>query len=341
MQWLESDFGGVDRINVDSKEIWTPWMEQISDADGDYMFSTIWLNSDGNTSMVLVGKFVGYCDVDLLYFPLDEQVCGFVFISPRNNAAELNFSLIKDSVEITSMVKHGEWNIFESNAYRILYNEPDIDLEVVGLKFDLNLRRRPQFVLIHTTAPLALIALLNMITFVVPILSGERISFSVSILLALIFFTSNIVDNIPHSSARIPLLSMASAAITVLCTMNVIISVIFSRVAATKFKPVSGCLKAFVRFIVRVKFGIKVRKKQINADSARALHKCNGNKPDDSEKDNPTINETYCKTNHSGEDFEITWIIVADIFDWIMFYVHLLVVGTGVVLTFLFVIGII
>ena len=329
LQWQETDFGGVTRINVAPNEIWAPSLQQISEINVENMYSDAWLSSDGKTAMALAGDLVGHCDVDILYFPLDEQVCQFSLVSSGNDITILNFSLTQNKVDTSSFFKHGVWNVIDSTAFQFKYTEPDINIEVCGLGFSLTLRRRPQFVIIHTMAPLVLIALLNMMIYVVPILSGERISFSVTVLLALIFFTSNIGDNIPQSAVNIPILSMVTASIITLCTINVIISVIFSRIAANKVKPVSGCLKSFVRFIVHAKFSKKGKNAQVQPLEIKNLQSCN--------KEKPVINDAVCKPSGCEEDFKITWMMVVDVFDMIMFYVHLVVVAASVVLGTLFI----
>lgn len=322
LQWKSEDFDGVSKINVAQGEIWTPEIQQIADSHVSRLFTSVWLNEDGNASMVVTGELIGYCDVDILYFPMDEKTCCFPLIAPNNEAAELQLSLLNENIETTSSLAHGEWNIIGSGAYTILYKEGDIGIEVMGLHFELRLRRRPMLVLIHTTTPLFLIALLNMMIYVVPIESGERISFSVTVLLALIFFTSNIGDSIPHTALNVPILSMVTAALITLCTVNVIISVIFSRIASEKIKPVSGCIHSFVSFFLTNKFGNMFKKQ--HAHPGEVINAQTGEN---------VISEKV--------ETEITWMMVVDIYDWIMFYVHLMVVATAVVLATLLIANVI
>ena len=333
LHWARDDFGGVTRIHVSSGEIWTPEILQIANIDKYNLFSTTWLNDDGRVGMVVTGEFIGYCDVDILFFPIDEQLCAFSLIVLHSEASELKLSLIKDVIETTELLKHGEWNIIESKGYSYKYKEEDIDLEVGGIQYQLKLKRRPMFVLIHTTAPLFLLALLNMVIYVVPIQSGERISFSVTVLLAMIFFTSNIGESMPHTALNVPVLSMATAASITLCTFNVIISVIFSRIAAEKFKPVSGCLHTFAAFILSHNFGKRFKKRQIHPGEI-----INVRSIDEMMSEKETL-ENKKKSNRckSAKEVELTWLMVVDIFDWIMFYVHLLVVATAIVLATLFI----
>ena len=331
LQWQRDDYGGLSRIRAFENEIWTPEVLQIANIEKSSLFSSVWLNDDGRVGMVVVGELIGFCDVDILYFPVDEQLCAFSLIVPHTEASDLKLSLIADTIETTELIKHGEWNIVESKGYPFMYKEPDIDIEVGGLQYQLKLKRRPMFILIHTTAPLFLLALLNMVIYVVPIQSGERISFSVTVLLAMIFFTSNIGDSMPHTAINVPVLSMVTSSLIAMCTVNVIISVIFSRIAAQKFTQVSGCLHTFATFFIKHKFGRKFKSPQVHPGeiiNVRSIDELVSDKEMLAEK-----KKVRCK---SAKELEITWPLVVDIFDMIMFYVHLLAVFTAVILATLF-----
>ena len=147
--------------------------------------------------MILAGDFIGYCSVNTLYFLVDSQTCYFAIFSTANDAAELFLELTNNEIQTNLLTPNGEWNIDASNASHMSFYDDDVDLKLFGCIFHLNLSRRPLSILIYTCLPLALIAFLNMMIYVVPVASGERVSFSVQILLTLIFFTSSITDRVP------------------------------------------------------------------------------------------------------------------------------------------------
>ena len=325
LHWDETQFDAVTRISVESDEIWVPSLKQAAVAKiaDSYFVSSVWLDKNGTASMVLAGEFIGYCEVDTLYYPADKQTCMFTVLATSNDASELSLDLIKDSVETNLFTKHGEWSINDSTANAISFFDRDIGLQLVGCMFRLNLTRRPLSILIYTCLPLAFIAILNMVIYVVPVSSGERVSFSVQILLTLIFFITSINDGIPRHALQIPLLSRAMAVLIFMCSVNVIISVILSRVATESIKPVTGCLKSFTRLFLNIKLGRQYRKKRVNVAAGK---------------------ETICATNESGSPdpekptapaqfrkIDITWIMVVDMFDYIIFYVHIIVVIAGIV----------
>ena len=334
LQWQESAFGGVSRISVDIEEIWNPQLRQTTEITDDKFFASAWLSSSGNVSAVIATAFVGYCDVDVVNFPVDVQMCGFSVISPASDANELSISLMRNDIDTSPLRHHGEWEIIETKVFPISYKEMDIDMDFIGVAFEVTLKRRPQFTALHTLGPLVLISVLNMMIYIVPIQSGERLSFSVTILLALIFFTTNVSNSIPHNSLKIPIMSTITISIITLCSINVIISVIFSRIAAQRFKPVTGCLKSFVRMVLQKKFNIGKVYPKISDRAVAVDH-------EDYEQEKAPGEDDETKRPISPDGVEVTWLMVVDIFDAIMFYVHLLVVAIGVVIGTLFITDII
>lgn len=324
LHWNETEFGDVTKLRVETDAVWLPKLKQtgVVANDEQYFISSVWLNSNGTAAMILAGEFTGYCNVETLYFPVDRQTCFFTMLAISNDATDLRFDDIKITTEESLFIKHAEWNIDGSNAQVVSVVDYDTGLELLGCTFLLNLSRRPMSILIYTCLPLALIAFLNMVIYVVPVASGERISFSVQILLTLIFFTSNISAGIPQNALEMPLLAMAMATLTFVCSVNVIISVILSRVATEIIKPVSGCLKSFTRLFLRLKLGrLYKRRGAVRVTAVRDINS------------NGEISERNKITELTGvaEDINITWIMVVDMFDYIIFYMHLIVVLSGLV----------
>ena len=74
---------------------------------------------------------------------------------------------------------------------------------VPGVKFTLVLKRRPLYYLFNIIIPTVLLATLSAVTFVVPVDSGEKISFGIAILLAFSMFMLILQDNTPQTDMPI------------------------------------------------------------------------------------------------------------------------------------------
>lgn len=75
--------------------------------------------------------------------------------------------------------ENGEWNIEQTRAES--YSVSGFNT----IAFRFKLKRKSKFVVVNVILPIVLIAAINMLVFVLPADSGERVGFSVTILLAL------------------------------------------------------------------------------------------------------------------------------------------------------------
>ena len=71
---------------------------------------------------------------------------------------------------------------------------------------NLKMKRQPYFVIIIVNIPVMLLSLLSLMIFYLPPESGERMSYSITLLLALIVFLTIISETIPKKSSPLPLL---------------------------------------------------------------------------------------------------------------------------------------
>ena len=72
--------------------------------------------------------------------------------------------------------------------------------------FGIELRRNPTFLIVNILTPIVCLSVLNPVVFLLPHESGERVSFSTTVLLSFTVFLNVIEDNVPKSSNPMPLL---------------------------------------------------------------------------------------------------------------------------------------
>ncbi|KAH3705340.1 hypothetical protein DPMN_080409 [Dreissena polymorpha] len=79
---------------------------------------------------------------------------------------------------------------------------------------------------------MVLLSFLNVLTFVLPISSGERASFSVTVFLSLAVFLTIVASEIPKNSNTISIVSVYMTAMIALSTATVMTSLLESRLAS-------------------------------------------------------------------------------------------------------------
>lgn len=81
----------------------------------------------------------------------------------------------------------------------------------------LVLKRKPLYHVLHLVLPIAILSLLTLANFAIPVASGERIGYVVTILLAMTVYLLLLADTLPETSDVVPLLEIF--VILVLCTI--------------------------------------------------------------------------------------------------------------------------
>ena len=92
-------------------------------------------------------------------------------------------------------IEHGEWYL-ESATTQYL----EISKRYPIFNVRLTLRRRPTYVIVNVMLPVLLMSFLNVKAFWLPAESGERVSYAMTVLLAIAVFLTLVSDNLPKTS---------------------------------------------------------------------------------------------------------------------------------------------
>lgn len=323
LKWNSSDFNGLFRFSILSEEIWVPSFVQFGTTESQLTLTPAWVREDGKVTWIVAGLFEGFCLLDVLRYPFDEHICEFG-INPRAyDADEIQFKILQIEQDMDIFTGHGEWEITKSSSALFTFWEPISNTTFTGISRTLTVSRRYLFVLLHTGIPLLLLSLLNVAVFLVPLRSGERISFSTAILLNLVLFTTNISEELPHNSLRISYCSILMTCANIITALGVVFSVILCRIDQETIAPVPDRLKNFVnsflscRLRSRMQTSVFVLKEQDenNSDNADGVSYIGSAKP------------THQPENERAgpSTMNISWSTVAEAFDVILFDLNLLI----------------
>ena len=147
------------------------------------------------------------------YYPFDKHAC------------QLSFqSWLYDSNQIKAAFAVGKYDPREEykenyQFFLIKLNFASFDVESSGVNYsiarmDIYVRRLPYYHLINLFFPCTLITLICSLVFLIPPELGEKITFSLTILLSLIIFMLLMFEKLPETSQTIPLLSKLTAYLT-------------------------------------------------------------------------------------------------------------------------------
>jgi nicotinic acetylcholine receptor beta-1 len=135
------------------------------------------------------------CGIDITYYPFDIQTCEMMFIPWGFTPSEVLLNTPIEMIGLQYYSEGGEWLLSNARAISGINSG-----EFSFATFILTLERRSTFLVVNIISPVILMAALNCLVFVLPTKSGERVSYSITVLLSIAVFLTMIGDNIPKTS---------------------------------------------------------------------------------------------------------------------------------------------
>ncbi|XP_033752912.1 acetylcholine receptor subunit beta-like [Pecten maximus] len=225
LKWNPDEFGDLNRMLISQNTLWKPDIllmnpfEKIEPPGFDRL--KILVLNDGSVSWAPPDVFEVSCAADITYYPFDQHTCLFHFSIYMYNIFEV---LIKpDYYEITLdyYSPNSLWKMKFASS-RVLTHT---DSQILVLK--MIFQRRPMFQVINTILPFCFLGFLNIMVFLLPTESGERVGFSVTVLLAIAVFMTIVADTLPGTSEpsfpRLCYLLVAELGINMLVTICTIL----------------------------------------------------------------------------------------------------------------------
>ncbi|XP_043666637.1 acetylcholine receptor subunit alpha-like isoform X2 [Vespula pensylvanica] len=238
LKWDPKEYGGVEMLHVPSDHIWRPDIVLYNNADGNFevtLATKATLNYTGRVEWKPPAIYKSSCEIDVEYFPFDEQTCVMKFGSWTYDGFQVDLRHIDEihgsnvvnlGVDLSEFYTSVEWDILEVPAVRnekfyTCCNEPYLDIT-----FNITMRRKTLFYTVNLIIPCMGISFLTVLVFYLPSDSGEKVSLSISILLSLTVFFLLLAEIIPPTSLVVPLLGKFVLFTMILDTFSICITVV-------------------------------------------------------------------------------------------------------------------
>ena len=157
---------------------------------------------DGSITWSPSGIYDVSCESDITYYPLDTQECKIKVSSWAYTFGDVKLFFSNRPVELKFYTENGEWILVSATGSKSVSRSRGTS-SFSSLNFKVILQRRPMFHIINTLFPVALMAVLIAMVFKLPVDSGEKIGFSLTVLLAYAVYLTMISDNIPSTSVTV------------------------------------------------------------------------------------------------------------------------------------------
>ncbi|KMQ94021.1 acetylcholine receptor subunit alpha-like 2 protein [Lasius niger] len=260
-QWDPLEYGGVTELYVPSEHIWLPDIVLYNNADGEYGVTTMTkaiLHYTGKVLWTPPAIFKSSCEIDVRYFPFDQQTCFMKFGSWTYDGFQIDLKHInqdvgdqvKVGIDLREYYPSVEWDILGVPAERHKKYYPCCLEPYPDIFFNITLRRKTLFYTVNLIVPCVSISYLSVLAFYLPADSGEKIALCINILLSQTMFFLLISEIIPSTSLALPLLGKYLLFTMILVGLSVVITIIILNVHYRKpstHKMAPWVRKIFIR----------------------------------------------------------------------------------------------
>lgn len=203
------------------------------------------ISNAGDVSLILPDMYESTCDADVTNYPFDSQTCSLQYYIPGYYIDDINLEASASSFDMILFEENGLWKITNTSV--------TVATQVTNfqvLKLTLSIERRTTYYIAGLLLPILLMNSIQLLVFTIPVESGERLGYSITVLLAITVFLTIIQDKLPESSEpNVSLLTYKLLVEMIIgCGMIFAVVIGFRFYYQTEDTPVPECLRGFARY---------------------------------------------------------------------------------------------
>ena len=202
IKWNTSTNDDLLTLNLPANRVWIPKIIIKNSAnkrtffsfdnDFDYMTTIVNYKYHGSAHLEIGGIIETTCEVSMFYYPADRQVCSLqIYVQDEGIrfVEKSGYTVFPSCIEW--LEQNSEWEML--NMTSIIYYDGIVH-------FDVYIKRKPLFLCITLVLPILLVSFVNLFVFTLPIGSGERTSFSVTLFLTFVIVATTVAYSLPHGN---------------------------------------------------------------------------------------------------------------------------------------------
>nr|KAG5712649.1 hypothetical protein BaRGS_029704 [Batillaria attramentaria] len=183
-------FRGLTFVELEPDALWTPHLKFINSVDildlADEIDRLI-VDCTGGVTVHLALLLKTECSLDHTHYPFDEQVCAIKIYSFEPGLVVRATGYLQDDPDLQkeSLSEGSEWQLGSMDISYYRMHLTDQAFPQIVVRF----RRKTTFYTVCLVLPMVLTSYMNTLVFLVPLQSGEKVSFLVSIFVSTSVYT--------------------------------------------------------------------------------------------------------------------------------------------------------
>ncbi|XP_060605176.1 neuronal acetylcholine receptor subunit beta-3-like [Ruditapes philippinarum] len=319
--WTPADHGGITYISMKSEDVWTPPVT-VQNPFKFILLGQSWMQVGyqyNGKARYAVGDIMEFsCSFYMKYWPFDKQICSINFFPYGYAYNEVTFAIPGTVMNTNFYTKNGEWYL-EKDSFT--YSK-DNDIGSTTVRYSFRISRQSLFYLLTIIIPINGIGALTCLVFLLPSESGERVSYSITIMLSLAVFLTVISDDLPKHSEPIPIMCVYILFNMVVCICGLIMVILN---LALNHRSETTQISRFYKSLVNISCRRNKVGNESLVDSSDDLIKAISREKQGTAKQDFKKSKTRSRNTNgwvsNGPDVNITWKEVSRAIDKILFYV--------------------
>ncbi|CAN9506235.1 unnamed protein product [Ophioblennius macclurei] len=230
--WNPEDFCGIDHVIVPSDALWKPdiIIEEMLEKDKTVPSPFLKINSFGEVEHRVDQVVMGNCHMNIFKFPFDIQQCTISFKSLMHSDEEIRFVVNKNTTVVSKWTHHTmqsqhEWlfvKVTVTNKTTSYY----FGANQTAIIYTVFLQRRAALHVANFLLPIFFFLCMDLASVLIPDSCGEKISFRITVLLAVTVLQLILHEILPCSSDKLPLIAIFCVGIFFLMLISLLEAVL-------------------------------------------------------------------------------------------------------------------
>ena len=266
LQWNPKNWNNISVLKVSPDTIWKPDIMLYGEVNNslpsniESFKNLAYLYANGDTLLSSPTMFTSSCNIDVTYFPFDQQTCFLKYASWGYDESELDIHVSVAPFLSGHYIKHMEWDITELGYKRnsVKYSMHSQSWPDITVSFKIS--RKPLFYVLHIIVPCVILITVVLISFCLPTESGKRPLVIAMVVLAFTVNLNMVSEFLPSTSDSIPLLSIFSVIIiaesSFTLALTSIVLIIYYRGSEKGIRPLPKWMNIWFNEYAAKKLGV-------------------------------------------------------------------------------------